>query len=60
MGVLFAFDAIFEFVLGVLMSIERHATLRTHVTLIGADLAFEGIIKLINEFVEEKKGIQHK
>lgn len=60
MGVLFAVDAIFEFVLGILMSIERHSTLRHHVILIAADLVFEGIIKLINEFVEEKKGIQHK
>lgn len=57
MGVLFAIDAIIEVVLGILMSIERHATLRKHVILIAADLFFEGTIKLINEYVEEKRGI---
>ena len=60
MGVLFIVDAVIEIVLGILMSIERHETLRTHVILIAADLFFEGIIKLINEYVEERKGIQHE
>ena len=58
MGILFIIDALIEITLGVLMSIERHATLRTHVILISADLFFEGIIKLINEYVEERRGIQ--
>lgn len=58
MGALFIVDALIEIVLGILMSIERHATLRTHVILISSDLVFEGIIKLINEYVEERKGIK--
>lgn len=58
MGVLFIIDALFEVTLGILMSIERHSTLRTHVILISADLIFEGTIKLINEYVEERKGIR--
>ena len=58
MGALFIIDAIIEIVLGILMSIERHETLRHHVILIAADLFFEGTIKLINEYVEERRGIQ--
>lgn len=57
MGVLFIIDALIEITLGILMSIERHSTLRTHVILISADLFFEGTIKLINEYVEERRGV---
>ena len=57
MGALFVIDSIIELVLGVLMSIERHSTLRTHVILISADLFFEGTIKLINEYIEERRGV---
>lgn len=57
MGALFIVDALIEIVLGILMSIEREETLRTHVILISADLFFEGIVKLINEYVEERRGI---
>lgn len=57
MGVLFVIDALIEITLGILMSIERHSTLRTHVILISADLFFEGTIKLINEYVEERRGV---
>ena len=57
MGVLFIIDALIEITLGILMSVERHSTLRTHVILISADLFFEGTIKLINEYVEERRGV---
>ena len=57
MGVLFIIDALFEIVLGVLMVIERQEALRSHVILISIDLFFEGTIKLINEYVEERRGI---
>ena len=57
MGALFIVDALIEITLGVLMTIERDETLRIHITLISADLFFEGIIKLINEFIEERRGI---
>ena len=55
MGILFVLDALFEVVLGILMVIERHETLHLHVTLIACDLFFEGTIKFINTFVEEKR-----
>ena len=60
MGIAFIADAIFETVLGLLMVIEKHQTLRTHIILISIDLYFEGIVKFINEMVEVKKGIQKK
>ena len=60
MGVLFIIDALIEITLGILMSIEREESLRTHVILISVDLFFEGTIKLINEYVEERKGIHHE
>ena len=60
MGVLFVIDALIEITLGILMSVERHSTLRTHVILISADLFFEGIIKLINEYVEDKRGVHEE
>ena len=59
MGVLFIIDALFEIVLGVLMIIERQEALRSHVILISIDLFFEGTIKLINEYVEERRGIHN-
>ena len=60
MGILLVIDALIEITLGILMSIERHSTLRTHVILISADLFFEGTIKLINEYVEERRGIHQQ
>lgn len=51
----FALDALFEVVLGILMVIERDETLRFHTTLISIDLMVEGTLKLINEFVEDKR-----
>ena len=56
MWILIAIDSISEIVLGVLMVFERHETLRFHSILIAADLFFEGAIKFINEFVEDKRG----
>lgn len=57
MGILFIVDALFEIVLGILMVFERQEALRSHVILISIDLFFEGTIKLINEYVEERRGI---
>ena len=57
MWILLAIDSLFEIVLGVLMVFEKHETLRLHSTLIAADLFFEGTIKFINEYVEDKRGI---
>ncbi len=57
MGILFILDSLIEVVLGILMVIERHSTLRLHITLIASDLAFEGTIKLINEYVEDRRGV---
>ena len=57
MGFFFLADSLFEIVIGVLMIIEKSAALRLHVFMIGADAIYEGIIKFINEKVEEKKGI---
>ena len=59
MGILFIVDALIEITLGILMSFERNETLRLHVTLISADLFFEGTIKLINEYVEERRGVHN-
>ena len=55
MGVLFTIDALFELILGILLIIEGQHALRTHVILISIDLFFEGTIKLINSFLEDKR-----
>ena len=60
MGVLFTIDAVFEVVLSILLIIEGQHALRTHVILISADLFFEGTIKLINQYVEDRKEANHQ
>ncbi len=57
MAFLFLIDSLFEIVIGILMVIELSASLRTHMILIGGDAIYEGIIKFINEILEEKKGL---
>lgn len=59
MGYLFLLDAAVEILLGVLMCIELEETLRTHVILIGINILYEGVMKFINEFVEDKLGQKH-
>lgn len=60
MGYLFVIDGLIEMVLGILMIIERQEGLRTHLILIAADKVYEGSIKLINTYVEDKKGFYEK
>ena len=60
MGVLFTIDAVFEVVLSILLIVEGQHALRTHVILISADLFFEGTIKLINQYVEDRKEANHQ
>ena len=57
MEFLFLSDSLFEIAIGILMLVELSASLRLHVFLIGADAIYEGVIKFINEYIEEKKGI---
>ena len=58
MAWLFLADSIFEIVIGILMCIEMSEAIRVHLILIGGDAVYEGAIKFINEFVEQKIGIQ--
>ena len=60
MAFLFLADSLFEIVIGVLMCIEVSEALRMHVILIGGDAIYEGIIKFINEYFEEKQAIANK
>ena len=57
MATLFLIDSLFEIAIGILMLIELSASLRMHVILVGGDAIYEGIIKAINERLEEKKGL---
>ena len=57
MAFLFLIDSLFEISIGILMLVELSASLRLHMFLIGADAIYEGVIKFINEIIEEKKGI---
>lgn len=58
MGIAFAIDALFEIVIGALMVFEKDATLHLHSTLISGALMYEGIIKLINEYIEDKRDLK--
>ena len=57
MAFLFLVDSLFEIAIGILMLIELAESLRLHMILVGGDAIYEGIIKFVNEFIEEKKGI---
>ena len=57
LAALFLADSLFEVAIGIIMIIELSSSLRLHVFLIGADAIYEGTIKFINEYLEEKKGI---
>ena len=57
MGLLFLVSSIFELVIGIMMIIEKNATLELHAILIGSNLAYEGVIKFLNDLYEVKKGI---
>ena len=57
MAFLFLIDSLFEIAIGILMLVELSNSLRLHIFLVGADAIYEGIIKFINEYIEEKKGI---
>ena len=57
MAFLFLIDSLFEIAIGILMVIELSASLRMHMILVGGDAIYEGIIKFINEILEEKKGL---
>lgn len=54
MCILFFIDSLIELTLGILMCVEFNEALRLHVILISMDMIFEGIIKFINEYVEER------
>lgn len=54
MGYFYVIDGIIEIVLGTLMAIEQQEGLRTHLIFIAADKIYEGLIKFINSFVEDK------
>ena len=54
MGILFIIDGLIEVALGTQMAIEKEEGLRIHLYLIASDKLYEGIIKLINAFVEDK------
>ena len=54
---LFLIDSLFEIVIGILMVIELSSSLRLHMILVGGDAIYEGIIKFVNEILEEKKGL---
>ena len=57
MFIAFAIDALFEIAIGTMMIFEKNETLRLHTILISIGLMCEGTAKLVNEFVEDKKGI---
>ena len=57
MGFFFIIDGLIEIALGILMTIEKQEGLRTHVYLVAADKVYEGAIKFINEFIEDKRGV---
>ncbi len=56
MAVAFLIDALIDVVLGILMCIEREETLRLHVNLIAADCYYEGVIRLTDEIIAQKRG----
>ena len=55
MAIFFLINVIVEFVLGILVIIECHHPVSTHVYLLATDVTYEGIVKFINEFVESKQ-----
>ncbi len=54
---LFLIDSLFEIAIGIMMLIELSSSLRLHVIFVGGDAMYEGIIKAVNEYLEEKKGL---
>ncbi len=53
-GIFMLIDGVAEIVMGILMLIEKEEALRLHVNLIVGEKVYEGAVKTVNAFLEEK------